>query len=81
MRLDLEEEDLWAAVHELARREPVPAGQLVTHLPGQALAARSLVDASHGSEGSVAGFEPFPALTDVRTTNEQVDRLREIEGI
>lgn len=85
MRTTLEiDDDLLAAAKELARRDGGTTGQVVSRL-----LRRSLT----GVEGTtprgsprkpkrrVAGFEPFPAKPGVITTNEQVDALRDAEGV
>jgi hypothetical protein len=37
--------------------------------------------ATRSRRAAVAGFQPFPARAGVVTTNEQVDALRDAEGV
>ena len=60
------DDGLTAAAQEVARRERTTAGRVVSRLL---------------RHSAVAGFVPFPAPAGVVVTNEQVDRLREAEGI
>ena len=83
MRTTLDiDDDLLAAAKELARREGATAGQVVSRLLRRSLTS----DATPTSSGrphrkAVAGFLPFPAKPGVIATNEQVDTLRDAEGI
>jgi len=83
MRTTLDiDDDLLAAAKELARRERSTAGQVVSRL-----LRRSLTGAEGGQapvrarRAPVAGFQPFPARAGVVITNEQVDALRDAEGV
>jgi len=85
MRTTLDiDDDLLAAAKELARREGRSAGQVVS-----ALLRRSLTGVEPAESGgrpgrpsrAVAGFRPFAAKPGVVTTDEQVIRLRDAEGI
>jgi hypothetical protein len=84
MRTTLDiDDDLLAAAKELARREGRTAGAVVSSLlrsslTGQgAAASRSSPRRTRG----VAGFEPFVARAGVVTTNDQVNALRDAEGV
>ena len=83
MRTTLDiDDDLLAATKELARKEGVTAGQVVSRLlrhslTGMASAPRS----ARARARAVAGFEPFPARPGVVTTNDLVNALRDDEGI
>ncbi|MDP2240479.1 MAG: hypothetical protein Q8K18_10015 [Burkholderiales bacterium] len=83
--LDIDEDVLMAA-KELARRQKVSAGQVVSQLlrrtlTGQIAQATASGSGDQGSEPrSVAGFCPFPAGRAV-VTNDAVNRLREAEGV
>ena len=83
MRTTLDiDDDLLAATKEMARNEGITAGQVVSRLlrnslTGAALAARS----ARTRRPSVAGFQPFPAKAGVVITNEQVNAIRDAEGI
>jgi hypothetical protein len=83
MRTTLDiDDDLLAAAKELARREGATAGQVVSRLLRRSLTGGS-VSAAPGPtrRKAVAGFVPFPAKPGVVTTNEQVDALRDSEGL
>jgi hypothetical protein len=67
----------------LARREGSTAGAVVSRL-----LRRTLTGLDAGAEVGtaaptrrVAGFEPFAARAGVLTTNDQVNALREAEGV
>jgi hypothetical protein len=83
MRTTLDiDDDLLAAAKELARHEQSSAGKVVSRLLRQSLTgAQTSVPASAGRGRSVAGFKPFPARPGVVVTNEEVNALREGEGI
>jgi hypothetical protein len=86
MRTTLDiDDDLLAVAKELARRERRSAGQVVSALMRRALtgagAAPAGSSASPPSPRAVAGFKPFPARQGVVVTNEQVDALRDAEGV
>ena len=68
-------DDVLAAVKELARDTQSTAGEVLSRLVRQALTTSS-------TEGAVtvAGFRPFPKRG-VVITNEDVNAIREIEGI
>jgi hypothetical protein len=80
--LDIDE-DVLAAVKEIARRQNVSAGKLVSQLLRQALAGQTEPSPPQGSSrqgASVAGFRPFPKGQAI-VTNDMVDRLRDVEGV
>ena len=83
MRTTLDiDNDLLAATKELARKEGTTAGQVVSRLLRESLTgAASASRSGRTRRPAVAGFEPFPARPGVVTTNEQVDALRDTEGI
>lgn len=85
MRTTLDiDDDLLAAAKEIARRESSTAGQVISRLLRHSLTgAGSEVGTarSRSRRAGVAGFVPFPARPGVLVTNEQVDRLREAEGL
>ena len=83
MRTTLDiDDDLLAAAKELARRERSTAGQVVSRLLRRSLTgADEPVSAARSRRPPVAGFQPFAARTAVVTTNEQVNALRDAEGI
>lgn len=85
MRTTLDiDEDVLVAAKELARRQNLSAGQVVSRLLRRVLTGQT--GNSTASEGvgpesrSIAGFRPFPAGRAV-VTNDAVNRLREAEGV
>lgn len=83
MRTTLDiEADVMAAAKEMARRQNVGVGKVISRLVRQALTGVSDADAKNITEASTAvtGFNPFPPR-DVIVTNELIDRLRDAEGI
>jgi Arc/MetJ family transcription regulator len=85
MRTTLDiDDDLLAAAKELARRQGGATGQVVSRLLRHSLTGVDAVAARTAPRrGSrrVAGFEPFAAKPGVVATNEQVDALRDAEGV
>lgn len=71
------EDDVLLAAKEIARREHLSAGQIISRLARQALTAR--VD-QRPAAPAVGGFRPLPARG-VLVGNDQVNALREGEGI
>ncbi len=82
MRTTLDiEDDVLLAAKELARRNGSSAGQVISRLARQALTQAPASVAPGVKEPETAyGFRPFPARGKV-VTNEQVDKLRDDEGI
>jgi len=81
--LDIDD-DLLAAAKKLARRERNMTGQVVSRLLRHSLAgalATPVTTRGRRKPPVVAGFEPFPARSGVMATNEQVNALRDAEGI
>ena len=83
MRTTLDiDDDLMAAAKELARRERSSAGKVVSRLLRHSLTgAQAPAAKAVGRQRAVAGFKPFPARPGVVVTNEEVNVLREAEGI
>lgn len=83
MRTTLDiDDDLLQAAKELARRERSTAGRVVSRLLRRSMTGEEVAPATRIERGKpVAGFSPFPARPGVVTTNEQVDALRDSEGI
>ncbi|WP_374680835.1 hypothetical protein [Accumulibacter sp.] len=78
MRTTLDiEDDVLVAAKEMARREHLTAGQVISRLARLALTAR--LD-QQPSARTVAGFRPLPARG-VLVSNDQVNALREHEGV
>ncbi|MEP7303697.1 MAG: CopG family transcriptional regulator [Caldimonas sp.] len=83
MRTTLDiDDDLIAAAKELARREGSSAGRVVSRLVRQSLTGSAQAAArAPGHRPAVAGFEPFPARQGVVVTDDEVNALRDAEGI
>jgi len=82
MRTTLDiDDDVLAAAKELAHRENSSAGRVVSRLLRDMLTqGASRKDAAKGASTSVGGFRPLPAGNRV-VTNEQVNALRDVEGV
>lgn len=85
MRTTLDiDEDVLAAAKELARQQRISAGQVVSQLLRRAPTGQETPISPSSSVASsilpVAGFRPFPAGNAV-VTNDDVNALREIEGV
>jgi hypothetical protein len=85
MRTTLDiDDDLLSAAKELARRDGITAGQMVSRLLRRSLTSPQQPAATTraaGARARTAGFLPFPARPGVITTNQQVNDLRDSEGI
>ena len=82
MRTTLDiDDDLIAAAKELARRERSTAGQIISRLLRQSLTGTAPAPDRKGPARIAGGFRPFPAREGVVSNNEQVDRLRDSEGV
>ena len=80
MRTTLDiEDDVLAAAKELARRQGISAGQVVSKLLRSALTGAA--STQHSGAAVVAGFRPFAASDQQLVSNEQIDTLRDREGI
>ena len=75
--LDIED-DVLNATKELARRQGVSAGQVVSKLLRSALTGEA--SAQRPGAAVVAGFHPFAASSQQLVSNEQIDQLRDLEG-
>jgi hypothetical protein len=85
MRTTLDiDEDVLSAAKELAKRQNLSAGQVVSQVLRKALTGQSgqstVPQAADPGTPTVAGFRPFPAGKAV-VTNDTVNRLREAEGL
>ena len=76
--LDIED-DVLAAAKELAHRQGVSAGKVVSSLLRSALSGKAPAQSSGAAV--VAGFRPFAASDQQLMSNEQIDQLRDLEGI
>lgn len=85
MRTTLDiDDDLLNAAKELARRQGGTTGQVVSRLLRHSLTGGNVSAArtrACKAPRRVAGFEPFPAQPGLVTTNEQVNLLRDAEGL
>jgi hypothetical protein len=78
--LDIDD-DLLAAARELARRERHSVGSVISRLLRQSLSAPASAAVPVRRSRAVAGFKPFSARLGVGVTDEEVNALREAEGI
>jgi hypothetical protein len=75
------EDDVLAATKEMARRQHVSAGHLVSRLLREAMSGVSgQISASRKEVQAVAGFQPF-AAQGILINDAQIDALRDIEGV
>jgi hypothetical protein len=80
MRTTLDiEDDVLAAAKELAQRQGISAGKVVSSLLRSALTGDA--SAQHSGAAVVAGFRPFAASDQQLVSNEHIDQLRDLEGI
>lgn len=80
MRIALEiDNDVLAAAEELARCSGTTAGRVISDLVRQALTHKSSA-ATRSKPEAVYGFRPLPSRSAV-ITNQQVDKLRDDEGV
>lgn len=79
--LDLDD-DVLDAAKDLARRQRVTAGHLISRLLRERLSGAASAIAGVPAEPAVnaAGFRPLPSRG-VLVSNDQVNRLREQEGV
>jgi hypothetical protein len=80
MRTTLDiEDDVLAAAKELAHRQGASAGKVVSNLLRSGLTGKAPSE-PYGA-AIVAGFRPFAASDQQLVSNEQIDQLRDLEGI
>ena len=80
MRTTLDiEEDVLAAAKELAHRQGVSSGQVVSKLLRSAMSGEA--SAQRSGAAVVAGFRPFAANDQLLVSKELIDQLRDLEGI
>lgn len=81
MRTTLEiEDDVLSAAKELARREGTTAGRVISDLVRRALTLAPLPTGGVREPAAIYGFRPLPPRGGV-VTNEQIDKLRDDEGV
>lgn len=73
------EDDILAVIKEMARKEHVSAGRVISRIVREALTDRNCRQ-NAGSEQTVAGFRPFLPREKV-ISNEQVNWIRDDEGV
>ena len=78
--LDLDNDVLQAA-KELARRQRLSTGQVVSRLLRQAMVGAGAQALTTQPEAGVAGFRPFSSATHQLVSNNQVEAIRDLEGI
>jgi hypothetical protein len=82
MRTTLDiDDDLLAAAKEMARRERSTAGEVVSRLLRRSLTGGVAVAPTKSPRTTVLGFQPFAARPGLVTTNDQVNALRDSEGV
>jgi hypothetical protein len=80
MRTTLDiEDDVLAAAKELAQLQGVSAGKVVSRLLRSALTGEA--SARPSGYAVVAGFRPFAASDQRLVSNEEIDQLRDLEGL
>ena len=80
MRTTLDiDDDVLRAAKELARQQRLSAGQVVSRLLRQAMTGSKPSEAQEAC--GVTGFRPFSTPSAQLVTNEQVDALRDHDGI
>lgn len=81
MRTTLDiEDDILAAVKDLARRQQRTAGEVLSSLARQALTGALATTRSVREPAAFYGFEPFPSAGKV-VSNELIDDIRDREGV
>ena len=82
MRTTLDiDDDVLAAAKEMASRQHLSAGQVVSRLLRQAMSGISSTGATTSDAARVvAGFQPF-ASQGILITDAQIDALRDSEGV
>lgn len=82
MRTTLDiEEDVLAAAREIARRQNISAGQLISRLLREALSGRAYHNSTaHDDSALAGGFRPFPSQG-ILISNDKIDDLRDTEGV
>ena len=82
MRTTLDiKDDVLAAAKEMASRQRLSVGQLISRLLREAMSGTQRAGQADGDGArAVAGFQPF-AAQGVLITNAQIDALRDAEGV
>lgn len=75
------DEDVLAAAKELARKQRVSIGKIVSGLLREAMSGRySRSEARHDPPAKAGGFRPFPARGRV-VTDGLIEQIRDTEGV
>ncbi len=75
------DEEVVSVIEKLAIQKKVSRSEMFSELLREALAARNINKSTKTkADKPVGGFRPFPSRGNV-VTNEQIDRLRDQEGI
>jgi hypothetical protein len=81
MRTTLDiDDDILAAVKEIANRQCISASRQISRLLREALTGRSSLSNTPQAAQGVAGFQPF-ASQGLVISNAQIDALRDSEGV
>jgi hypothetical protein len=73
------EDDILATVKELAQKERVSTGKILSRLAREALTSKNFRQDGEPRK-TVAGFRPFPPREEV-ISNDQIDTIRDEEGL
>ncbi len=75
------DKEIVSVIEKLARQKKVSRNEIFSELIREALAARNINESiKTEADKPVGGFRPFPSRGNV-VTNEQIDRIRDQEGI
>jgi len=75
------ENDVLHAIKELAGQQHVSAGKVVSQLLRAALSGKNLEKGKSPASESITGFHPFTTHEVSIVTNEQINQIRDGEGI
>jgi len=73
------EDDILTTVKELAKKEHVSTGKILSRLAREALTSKNFRQDGEPRK-SVAGFRPFPPRGEV-ISNDRIDKIRDEEGL
>lgn len=75
------EDDVLAAAKEMASRQRLSAGKLISRLLREAMSGTQQMNQADGNQPrTLAGFQPFVSQGRL-ITNAQIDALRDAEGV
>lgn len=82
MRTTLDiDDDVLLAIKDLSKRQKKTAGEVLTELARKALNQGSTTRKQIREPKEFYGFKTIPKVAGLIITNEQIDRLRDEEGI